>query len=67
MDRIQAETIHPLLRWLYDKQFHSNGISTSLHLLQYFHSEIFSYRIQLQPYKHCLLAIDIMQNTLEGH
>jgi len=66
MDRIQAETIHPLLGWLDDKQFHSHGDSpASSLLLQYFHSFIFSYRIQLQPWNHCSLAIDVMQNALK--
>jgi len=66
MDRIQAETIHPLLSCLYDKQFHSHENSPpSSSLLQYFHSEIFSYRKQLQHCEHCSLAIHVMQNTLK--
>jgi hypothetical protein len=44
MDRIQAETIHSLLGWLYDKQFHSHEDSPpSSPILQYFHSQILSY------------------------
>ena len=43
--------------------FIRTAIFTSLRRLQYFHSEIFSYRIQLQPFKHCFLAKDVMQIT----
>jgi hypothetical protein len=50
------------------KQFHSHeNFPTSSPLFQYIHSEIFSYRIQLQLCEHCSLAIYVMQHTLKNN